>query len=96
MAVRSLLVSIGILALALHAVAACTTGTTPDCSDAGEMCGPLLGDAAPVDATGTADAAADAPGDAPAQDEADAPDAPADIDAPADAPVDSPADARAG
>jgi hypothetical protein len=54
--VRSLIAALAALALAASAVvAACTDGTTPDCSDAATQCGPNVGDSAVDGGDATAD-----------------------------------------
>jgi hypothetical protein len=71
----------GLVIWLVVSLANCTTGTTPDCSEAGDMCGPIFSDAGP-------DVGTDAPAatDAPASVDAPAADSPADVPAPVDAP----------
>jgi hypothetical protein len=80
---------LGLIVAAVIGTSACTTGTTPGCGDAADMCGPI-GEAGPLP---------DVTVDAPSGVGADAgTDSPAAVDAPDDSPppVDAPQDAPAG
>jgi hypothetical protein len=79
---------LALLLVSAVASSACTTGTTPVCSDASDMCGPIFTEAGPLpqDSAPDVPAAADAGIDSPAP--VDAPDdtPPPPVDAPQDAP----------